>query len=167
MKKTMVLIGLVCLVTQGVCLAATSKEPRFDEGGTQSLGSRAIKEGYLSDNFQEQSPVTRKEMVTVIDKLLVEMDTSHLHLSKSDTQELKNLGKIYREYFVAYETKLSLLDTKVEAVMSEQKLLDHEYDGLNDALRQEIKLLKKERDDQTLHLWMGIVGAGLLGLLIK
>ena len=155
-------VGVLCAVPVHAISDVQKSDPAYN------AIEKSVEKGYLSlgsnDSFMSQTPVNRRELAVVIVKMMDELENSQSSMSKSDLQSLKQLSKIYQDYFVNYEAQLKKLDTKIDTLSGEQKSLDWEYDKINEVLKKEIQQLRKEKDEQFWQFWGGILVACILSL---
>ncbi len=132
--------------------------------------SKVVKQGYLSlndkDQFDAQSPVNRKELALILDKLTSDTDQTSAGLTRIDTQEIKSSIKIFKQYFSDYESTLTKNATVMTRLANEQKVINTDLTKINDELNAQIQDMKKENELQRQYMWYGIISAALLGMII-
>ncbi|MSR89213.1 MAG: hypothetical protein EXS67_06125 [Candidatus Margulisbacteria bacterium] len=86
-------------------------------------------------------------------------------LSQSDVQELSGLSKSFKNYLTKVETANKLTDLKVTKLQDDQVALDEDMSVVQSELEEKIEQLKKENDEKSFWMIIGIVGAATLGLI--
>jgi hypothetical protein len=129
--------------------------------------NKAVKYGYLplltGHTFQGSQAVTRKELAVIIDKLLKKVNQSNLSLTESEIQELANLSRTFKGTFTSSETSLGQVSNDISLILEEQKVLNADVSKTQEIIDE----LKRENEQQKLHMWVGIGIAAALGIMIN
>ncbi len=170
MKRIAVVFLATLLLAQGIGYAQIiSDVPKTDPAF--SAITKSVKDGYLStfssDTFQPQQAVSRKELAIIIDKLSSDLSDRSSSLTKGDTQELKSLLKSFKGYMSDTDSVRTASDSRLTLVEDEQKVLNHDLSKINDSLKLEIETLKQQNQNEHVYLWGGVIGAVILGILVK
>ncbi len=154
----------VCRVAFLLIIGWFSLAPLYAEkisGESAMDGKRAYQEGYL--DFRGNTSLSRKEIAVMLDKLLDRMDQRSLNLSKSEIQEVAQLAKSFKNYLMEYETHRNRWNEDYKLMGDEHRSLHHDVSQLTD----EVKMLKKEKEETHLYMIIGIISAAALGIIIK
>lgn len=130
--------------------------------------SNAVSLGYLSlidGKFLPNHPLSRKDAVTIIDKLLTlkESDNAPLTLSKAELQELLNLSKNFKTYMASTDVEKRISKDMMNKLDNEQKVINADMNQLNESLKSDLQKTRQELKDT--QLWT-MIGGGILGILI-
>lgn len=169
MKKIMMLSCGICL-SLAVCLNAEVASDITSTDAASPAINKAISQGYLTlingSKFDSSRPVTRKEIAIIIDRLLADNETQGGQLTKVEVQELTNLSKMFKGYLAEDELFKKATTDKLAALDRVQETTNYDLTRINDELKTEIANMKKDQETQRLWTWVGIVSAGVLGMII-
>jgi DNA repair exonuclease SbcCD ATPase subunit len=161
------IISSLLLITFCSLIQAQSIKDVHRSSGAYNAIKKSVKKGYLplySDKtFRPENTITRKEIAIMIDKLIAEVKTQKIPLTKAQIQELETLSQTFKDDLITIHSKLSTLETQSTHFGNEDKQLHHDLTQVTSELKGEIAQLKQERT----YLWAGIGGAAILGLLVK
>lgn len=114
--------------------------------------TKAVQKGYLSvfnnNEFKPNVALSRRDAAVILSKLNTNFSKSNNHLNHQTINELNTFAASYKNVHASNQNSLISLKSQNENLISEQKILHHEYTKLHqkiDTLTAETKKLKKER----------------------
>ena len=122
----------------------------------------SVKYGYLSlyenNMFQGDSPILRREMALIINKLNENSDKKNINLSKEDVSELQFLSKSFKRHLANTDNVITQHDLNIESLKQNQTVLNYEISELT----AQINELKQRQ----VWSWVGMAIIGILGLVM-
>ncbi|NDC82744.1 S-layer homology domain-containing protein [bacterium] len=183
---TSLLIVSVIAFYSSPLVAQNIKDVSTSDPGYAAV-ENAVKLGYLplsTDNsFQADTPVTRKELALILDKIL--SGDPKTELTKAQYQELLALSKSFKNQAIQFDTIRTTLSDRQLRLDDDQKALQSDVSSLNmsvidtqksvsliksslsksDTEASEIEKIKKENSEQHLSIWVAIALSLVLGII--
>ena len=167
-KKICSIFLIFTLLGQSLIFAQTISDISPKNDTYQSI-KFVVKNHYLSVNdsnkFRGNAFLKRSEAATMIYKLDQAIHSNKLSLTKIQIDELTNLSRTFKPFILETEKQKKSTETKLAELEHNQKVIINDLTIINESLKNQLISMKKEHYDHVLYLSVGIIGAGILGIL--
>jgi septal ring factor EnvC (AmiA/AmiB activator) len=156
---------MLVVISGFMVLASTSIWSASDVSA--SVIKRVSDEGYIVGKFDADSPVTQKDLVVAIDRLLTQMDQKGITMSQADIQELAKLSKTFKKYLADVEASASKAEGSVTKLSEDHLTLNNDISQVQLNLEDKMTEMKKENDQKNFWMMVGIAVAATIGIVAR
>ncbi|MBT5954271.1 hypothetical protein HOG98_06080 [bacterium] len=167
-KKICSIFLILNLLGQSLLFAQTISDISPKSNNYQAI-KLAVKNHYLSVNsnkeFTGDSFLKRSDAAIMAYKLDKAIQSNKLSLTKVQIDELTKLSRTFKPFILETEKLKKSTASKLSELEHNQKVIINDLTNVNESLKNQLISMKKEHNDHVLYLSVGIITAGILGIM--